>query len=136
MNSLVYLAGTIEDHEVFFNWRRLACNYLLDYHILTVDPTRDYAYHHKEISSPYTFVVRDELDIKRCDLILAGFPIEMERQSVGTFMELGMARALDIPFVVWSKMKEVRDHPFIQQWAVGIFDDLNSALSHVVHILE
>ena len=62
------------------------------------------------------FVAADVMDVKRADVMLVVF-WKQERQSVGTFMEMGMAAILGKPIILVTDDSQVADHPFVHRFA-------------------
>jgi nucleoside 2-deoxyribosyltransferase len=135
----VYLAGTITKDPRTHAWRGVAQEQLALRGHKGLSPLRK-----KDISSfsadglkssnpPSLFVERDEEDIKKSDMILVyTLGIEtLERQSIGTWAELGLARAYRKPIIVVADHPMVKDYPFVVKWAAKVVPTLEEALDLV-----
>lgn len=58
------------------------------------------------------FVAMDVHDVRNADALFVVF-WKQERQSVGTFMEMGMAAILGKPIILVTDDPQVADHPFV-----------------------
>lgn len=61
------------------------------------------------------FVAMDVADVRRADILFVVF-WKQERQSVGTFMEMGMAGILGKPIILVTDDPQVADHPFVHRY--------------------
>jgi hypothetical protein len=61
------------------------------------------------------FVAMDVADVRRADVLFVVF-WKQERQSVGTFMEMGMAAGLGKPMILVTDDPQVADHPFVNRF--------------------
>lgn len=135
----VYLAGTITADKATHEWRETAAHAfrMLGHHAFS--PMRE-----KNIKSfsadglkssepPSLFVERDEQDIMACDAVLFyTLGIEnLERQSIGTWAELGLARAYRKPIVVVADHPMVTEYPFIKKWAAIVVPTLVDGINRV-----
>lgn len=139
----VYLAGTITADPKTHSWRAVALERLALAGHRGLSPLRK-----KDISSfskdglkssepPSLFVERDEEDIKRCDVILV-YTLGVEtltRQSIGTWAEVGLARAYRKPIIIVADHPMVTGYPFLVKWAAKIVPTLEEALA-VVDFLD
>ena len=142
----VYLCGTITPDPKHLEWRETAEASLERLGIDVISPIRgkdpsDWTRDGEEsnTSTIYDkggFYARDRRDVQRCDAILLAFPSWMapERQSIGTWKELGWADAWDIPVVVWTDMDEIAKHPFVWKQAARICPTFNEAIEYLAFL--
>jgi hypothetical protein len=95
----VYLCGPITGREIDYEWREQVTVQLATYGIRTLDPLRgkkreDVSNHglsyKGQLAAP-EIAGRDEMDIQESDCVLAHFPYDPPRQSIGSLMEMGAA---------------------------------------------
>ena len=142
MQKTCYLGGTITDDPLTWEWRATSTKYLEDRDIKVLNPLRGIDL--KSIgdegfraTTPMCLsTLRDWMDLDQSDIVLCNLTFVPERQSIGTFMELGYAVANKIPFIVVSNHERIIAHPFITETAVQVLSDLEEALAAVVFILS
>lgn len=113
--KLVYLCGTITKDSKHLQWRKevAAALHSTDVHIIRcISPVRgkdssDWRKDgldsiHSTIYDKGGFVDRDLRDVKRADVIFCNFSEPLDRQSIGTWWELGWADMLGKPIVIVS----------------------------------
>ena len=142
----VYLCGTITQDPKHLEWRKRAKIELTKADIGTISPVRGKSptdWQKDGLDSIYPtiydngcFVPRDERDVRRCDAMLVYFIDKGDRQSIGTWIEVGWAQDLNIPFVVVSELQEVVQHPFIWKKAARICPTLDDALEYIKFLLQ
>ena len=122
----VYLSGTITPNSKHNKWRGVFHEQFgLDGHDV-YDPMRfksvadlDAKGYTSKIPASL-FVERDYCDIQKSDVMVVVFWAGLNRQSIGTWAEVGWAIAWRIPFIVLTDDADVINHPFIQKWAAQI----------------
>ena len=132
----IYLCGTITADPATHSWREDAVFFLEGRGHKALNPLRG-----KDLKSidtlgfksnidPILFVERDEKDLRSTDVVLAYFlGIEtLVRQSIGSWCELGFARALQKPLIVVATHPNVLEHPFILKWATAVVPTLQEGL--------
>ncbi len=140
----VYLCGTMNDNPKCIEWRKQATDFLAKAGISVLDPCRKKG--QKEWSTngfegPGTiydhgaFVARDDTDIQNCQALLMYWWGEPGRQSVGTWMELGYAKAFGKPMVVVDITDTYLKHPFVYKNSAAMFKDLDSGLKYLDWLL-
>lgn len=152
----VYLAGGISNlsFDESVGWREYAKQYLAydgsygETGIVGYSPMRakDYlagkgvlsgrpeAYDDYILSSAKGIMARDSWDCRTSDLIFANL-LGLEKASIGTCLEIGMAYALNKPLVVIMEESNVHQHPMVNTAAGWITDDLDYGLDLVKAIL-
>jgi len=141
-----YLCGTITPDPKHLDWREDAEDLLLEYGIQALSPVRgkdpsDWSNDGLEGKNglPYDnggFVGRDLRDVKRCDAVLVYFQQQVERQSIGTWVEFGWADMLGNPIIVCSELPEVVKHPFVYKRATRIEPTLDGACNYLKFLLS
>lgn len=140
----VYLAGPIThagSYEGATDWREQVSAWMRDLRIHTYSPMRgktfladdwnlkgDGSYDHV-LSTPAGIVGRDRLDVTRCDVMLAYFPVETEKASIGTAIEYGWASMLNTPIVTVREPGSVHDHAMLNQLSTYIVSDLEEGVA-------
>ena len=144
---LVYLCGTITPDPVHLAWREEAEERLDKLGVGVVSPVRgkdprDWTLDGTDSARPTTyanggFVPRDRRDLERCDAVLLYFMADgaPDRQSIGTWVELGWANILDVPVVIVTDMKEVSGHPFVWRSAAKVCETLDEGLEYLAFLL-
>lgn len=131
----VYLSGTITSDVRTQLWRTEAEKMLAEVGIQTLSPMRD-----KDPASldrlgfrsnmaSKLFVKRDKVDVEFCDAMLIYFPegICPERQSIGTWTELGWADAAGKPIILVSDDPRIIAHPFVKELVTAVCGTLSEA---------
>lgn len=121
----VYLAGSITADPRTHRWREEAevilgaLGHVVYSPMRLKDPSSFTPDGLKSSEPPSLFVERDEQDILACDVVLMNtLGVEtIGRQSIGTWAELGLARAYRKPVVVVADHPQVTAYPFISKWA-------------------
>lgn len=141
MEKSCYLSGPMTNNIYTSLWRTVTTDYLSGYGIRTINPFRgidinrmdDLGY--VEDNNQWEHVARDLMDIMDSNLILCNLTFIPNRQSIGTFMELGIANANDIPFIVVSNEPTIINHPFITKMSACIVPDIDAGLDAVIRLL-
>lgn len=154
----VYLAGTINTEPWTREWREQLSTWLRFRGHVPLNPMR---YQNPETfkrdglsdtSTPSSFFWKTDMgDLARADVVVvqyrqtqtngANWRIKFlgesvyRRQSVGTWIELGIASWLHKPIIVITDDPDVRDHPAIQQCAAIVVDNLTEATQWLNKIL-
>ena len=141
----VYLSGTITTDPKYIKWRHYAVDKLGYHGIEGISPLRgktptDWAADglsakNGVIYDKGSFVARDRRDVERCDAMLLFFAEAPDRQSIGTWVELGWAIILNKPVVVCSTLPEVVKHPFVWKHAAKVCDDLDEGIAYTQFLL-
>ena len=143
----VYLAGPVAGlthDEARFGWRKEFAD-MLPPEIPVFSPLRgisdgyngkvlDYK-NQKNITGSW-FVERDLYDIIHCDAVVANFK-GSESVSIGTVFELGSIYRDRKPFIIiddWDR-EAVHRHPFLEQLAYEIVDNLEDARDSLCNLL-
>lgn len=136
----VYLCGPITGVTRDYDWRYEATQYLTNHGVRCLSPLRgkqaDQISNHGlsykgQLASP-EIADRDRMDIDEADVILAHFPYDPPRQSIGSLMEMGMAHAKGKPVILCTSLKTFNDHLFCRNFCV-IMQDFNKALEYITH---
>lgn len=142
---LVYLAGPITADPRHLNWRFEITSKLGDVGVSCYNPVSDLPVHSWSSDgntvlasdSPAAnggFVPRDLYNLRRSDAALFNYPCGPNRQSIGTWVEFGIAYSLGIPTVVCSTVEEVTKHPFIEKLCTKIVKTLEEAVEFVLFL--
>lgn len=151
MGGKVYLSGPISGltyQEARYGWRA-SFNAQLDEGITALSPMRheghlaeikgtlEKAYPDNLFSRPKMIVAKDFLDIKLSDIVIANFEFA-KRPSVGTFVELGYAKALGKTIIVIKNddTDAIYNHPFIDEVADIIVSTVDEAAVIVNSLLS
>lgn len=156
--KIVYLGGTITPAPEHMEWRKrvkewacgqyydpiLKCLVVSPYptRCLVIDPTdrNDMANVSKDGLHDHTmpdslFVRADIADIERCDVLMVVYwkgrhenREGLRRQSIGTWMEMGIAAYLHKPIIVVTDDPQVFDYPFVTTFAAGRYNTIEEAL--------
>lgn len=144
MNSTisVYMAGPVEEVGLdnARHWRSCFKS-MLDPHICAVSPIRGYesfVFASKPHGNDRLCMLRDKLDIRRSDIVVANFmPVsenaqEREIMARGTCIEIGWADAWEIPvIVVCNKAGSIASHPMLSTIPFAVCESLETAASMV-----
>jgi nucleoside 2-deoxyribosyltransferase len=136
----VYLAGTMSKDPKTLRWREEAEAWLESHDHYARSPFRK-----KNLSSiskdglqyngiaPSLFCERDLRDIEMADVVLIyTLGIEtMDRQSLGTLAELGIAIAWRKPIILVADHPSIIQHPFVLKWVSAVVPTLAEALAIV-----
>lgn len=136
----VYLCGPITGQEVDYTWRAAATAMLQAHGIRTLDPLR--GKHRDQISglglsykgqlAAPEIADRDQMDVQEADVILAHFPYDPPRQSIGSLMEMGAAAiGYGKPVVLCTEVKVFNDHLFCRNFCT-LEPDFEQALNRIV----
>jgi nucleoside 2-deoxyribosyltransferase len=140
----VYLCGPITGQEVDYTWRAAATAMLQAHGICTLNPLR--GKHRDQISdlglgyrgqlAAPEIADRDDMDIHEADAILAHFPYDPPRQSIGSFMEIGGAAiGLKKPVVLCTEVRVINEHLFCRNFCI-LEKDFEQALRRIVAMAE
>ena len=140
----VYLCGPITGQEVDYLWREAATAMLQAHDIRTLDPLR--GKHRDQISdlglgyrgqlAAPEIADRDDMDIHEADAILAHFPYDPPRQSIGSFMEIGGAAiGLKKPVVLCTEVRVINEHLFCRNFTT-LEPDFEQALNRIVAMAQ
>ncbi len=147
----VYLAGTISTDPRTYSWRAaLAERIRLAGHI----PLNPMRYQNPDTftreglgdtSTPSSFFWKtDKGDLARADVFVGVYwqgkltdtnPLGYRRQSIGTWIELGLALTWSLPIIIVTDDMDVREHPAIQQEAAIVVESIEEAWKWLDKIL-
>ena len=150
MDRTVYLAGPIQGkkYNEACDWREYVGT-KLDDGIVPLSPMRDKGHLAGEtdlkddypdhiFSSARNFTLRDIEDVKRADALLVNFE-GATRVSIGTVLEIGMARAMDKPVIVnWGApavVAQPHDHGMLKQCVSAEVHSLDDGIRLINWIL-
>lgn len=121
LKKTVYLIGPMNDDPRDSEWRDKATTALESRGFRVLNPMR---------GNPS--VERDCNDLAEASISLAYFPYVPDRQSVGSFCEVGISHEQGNVLVVAAHDNQILDHMFIRALANARFDNLDRAISYVV----
>ena len=129
----VYLAGTISpriEHRAWREaaWKRFAGSGTIE----IINPLRWGNGRDEPIDQSRAFCNADLYDVRTCDCLFVGFPLAIDRQSIGTWAEMGIALDRSKFIVVWSPLEEILHHEFVTNFSGYITD----VLSQAFHVIE
>ena len=132
MKKFVYLAGPIEgcsDNEI--NQWRQKCFLAFNDNIVGISPYRGER-EEDDSESQKRIIMKNYMDTKNCDLILAYLPKEINarRHSYGTTFEIAWVYSLQKPVIIVSDDVAVHDHPLMNM-SVCMFWDLEDAIDYI-----
>jgi nucleoside 2-deoxyribosyltransferase len=142
--DFVYTAGAMEHvSNIDMNkWREYSANFLDDFDIRCLHPTRRTPIHDQEADddiSTYNKLKRityqDMADIKRSHVILADLRDSMPGKKWGTVMEVAQAYQWDKIIIALVDPDQFK-HPFIYTYATEVHYDLQDALDAVVEYYD
>jgi nucleoside 2-deoxyribosyltransferase len=139
----VYLAGPIAgctENEAK-DWREGVSQRLLRHNIMGISPLRC----EPAVNGKYDVVSsgdprfgtaqaigsKNEFDARNCDMILAYLPTK----SIGTVIELGWGKALNIPVILVTQEPYLSVHPVIQHCASWTLKTLEEAEDVIIGVL-
>jgi nucleoside 2-deoxyribosyltransferase len=136
----VYLCGPITGQKVDNVWRDAATAFLKGHGIKTLDPLRGKK--HEDIShlglgykgqlAAPEIAERDRMDIEEADVVLAHFPYEPPRQSIGSLMEIGAAAiGFKKPVILSTNVPVFGEHLFCRNFCT-LEPDFGQALNRIV----
>jgi hypothetical protein len=141
---MVYLCGPITGRREDYDWRAWVSRQFkgLKVHIETLDPLRGKSLsaisnqglsYLGELAVP-KFANRDKTDIQLADAILAHFPYEPPRQSIGSWMEMGAAAiGMDKPVILATSIRTYLDHLFCRNFCQCV-TTLSAAVVRVISL--
>jgi len=139
-NDYVYTAGAMEhvSNEDMLSWREYVQEYLSDYDIQCLHPTRRAALHlsleEEEDISTYNKLKRieaqDMLDIKQSRVLLADLRDTSPGKKWGTVMEVAKAKEWNKVVIVLVDPGQFK-HPFIYTYATEVHYDLQDAVEAI-----
>ena len=132
MKKFVYLAGPIEgcDADEITYWRKMCHQGFTDF-IIGINPYRvETDSNTKEARK--RIVMKNYMDTKNCDLILAYLPKEINarRPSYGTTFEIAWGYSMQKPVVIVSNDPQVHNHPLMDM-AGALFWNLDEAIDYI-----
>ena len=132
MKKFVYLAGPIEgcsDNEI--NQWRQKCFLAFNDNIVGISPYRGER-EEDDSESQKRIIMKNYMDTKNCDLILAYLPKEINarRHSYGTTFGIAWGYSLQKPVIIVSDDVAVHDHPLMNMSGC-MFWDLEDAIDYI-----
>jgi len=138
----VYLCGPITGQDVDYVWRDAATAFLHAHGIRTLNPLR--GKHPKDVSNQGLsykgqlaapeIAERDRIDIEEADVVLAHFPYEPPRQSIGSLMEMGAAAiGFKKTVILCSTIKVFEEHLFCRNFCT-LEPNFEQALTRILAI--
>ena len=137
MKKFVYLAGPIAGcSKTEINQWRSKCHMGFSDGIVGISPYRAEK-EYDDTDSQKRVIMKNYMDTKNCDLILAYLPKEINarRHSYGTTFEIAWGYSMQKPVVIVSDDVRVHDHPLMDM-SGGLFWDLEEAIDYVNILLE
>ena len=134
-NCCIYLSGAMSNvsFDEMTKWRRQFSDairfgdYDYTFKPYIFDPTKYYNFEEKRHKSESEIMEFDLNALRKSDLIVVNF----NGDSVGTDMELMLAKELNIPIIGLNKDKR-KLHPWIECCCTRICDDMRELVEHVV----
>ena len=136
----VYLAGPMAGFSAvkMKQWRNVAEEYLNDYDITTLDPTRRISYHEKALDDKglerniaQRIFKQDLRDIARCEVLLVDMRNHPNAKAQGTAAEV-MFSHMKHKVIVMFKDQGDQLNPFMMAMATEVHDSLEEALEATV----
>ena len=143
----VYLAGPMatRTYGECVDWRD-KMRELCETHIRFLSPLRGLEYFMETEELPLevdgdimnrgaAIIAKCRMDVRRADAVVAYFPDENQRTSIGSMVEIGWADMLQTPVIVIRSDKEMaHDHPFVEHLAGWTVDSIEEAAA-VLNVL-
>jgi nucleoside 2-deoxyribosyltransferase len=137
---IVYLCGPITGQDVDYLWRQAATAVFQQNGIKVLDPLR--GKHRDQIGglglsykgqlAAPEIADRDQIDVQEADVILAHFPYDPPRQSIGSLMEMGAAAiGYGKPVVLCTEVKVFNEHLFCRNFTT-LEPNFEQALNRIV----
>lgn len=136
-NFKIYLSGSMSNStwEEQTKWRRQFQNAIkfgdYDYEkkVTFFDPTQYYNFEEKKHKSEKEIMEFDLYNLRNSDLVLVNLGNNGDK-SIGTSMELMLAKELHVPVIAFGGGKET--HPWILESCTRICDSLRETVEHIV----
>ena len=132
VKKFVYLAGPIAgcSNQEINLWRQ-KCHAGFSGGVIGISPYRAER-ENDDSESQKRVIMKNYMDTKNCDLILAYLPKEINyrRHSYGTTFEIAWGYSLQKPVVIVSDDIGVHDHPLMNM-SGAMFWDLEEAIDHI-----
>lgn len=131
-NFKIYLAGGMQNlsMEEQLEWRNKSTEYLksveCDYKVMTTNPPTKYNFYEDKHNSEREVMEYDLYRLRNSDLVLVNFN---NPKSIGTSIELGLAKELRIPVIGVDCGIEI--HPWLLECTTRMCKSLNEALEHI-----
>ncbi len=139
----IYLAGNIASCDALESKKRFKHNVqvLSEAGYRVIDPTRGKVLYPLvdgrsgkmgHCFAPYypnEITYRDMYDVMSADIIVA----DIQDVSLGIGAELGVAWYLKKPIIVITQNREIREHPFVQTFAMKIVNTVEDAKEFLLH---
>ena len=132
-NFSCYLAGGMQNLSMSqqLEWRNKAEEFFkkveCNYKVLTTNPPKKYNFFESKHRSEREVMEYDLYKVRNSDLVLVNFNDE---RSIGTSMELMLAKELHIP-VIGINDRKVNLHPWLLESCTRICYSLDEALEHI-----
>jgi nucleoside 2-deoxyribosyltransferase len=145
----VYLAGPIAgcDQEEAKDWRA-DVTFRLPPGIVAINPLRSeptpeagpykLTYQCHKFGTAGAIAAKNRYDVKKCDLILAHLPrdINERRPSYGTIFEIAWAVEMQKPIIVWTDDEYIREHPLVKFYVPWFVDNMDDAIDIISGLLS
>ena len=139
MNSIenyrIYLSGGMSglSFEEQSKWRQqfkdaITYNYETEKKVHFFDPTQYYNFEENRHKSEFEIMEFDLNALRKSDLVVVNFN---QPSSIGTAMELMLAKELNIPIIGLNKDKK-EIHPWLECCCNRMCDDMRELVTHVV----
>jgi nucleoside 2-deoxyribosyltransferase len=135
----IYLSGPIdfsseESLSRCTEWRVLAAKQLSP--IESIDPMRGGAHlapnqTFSDMDNGKALVVRDMVDIAKCDLMLVHFPESVSKRGIGTLMEMMLCSTQGKPIILVDPDEKVSNHPWVKYAVTETFDSIEMAIERI-----
>ena len=146
MTARIYLAGPITGAsytDARFGWRNdlgVKLKRGLNFSVTLLSPMRGTDDHagakalpapsaadKNPVLTPKGTICRDIADIKKADLVVVCL-LEAERTSIGTMMEMGIAKTLGVPILLIDNGNPYHDHAWVREFADYRVSSLQAAV--------
>lgn len=136
-NVKIYLSGAMAgiSWEEQTEWRQRVKRaiksryYANEKKIAFFDPTQFYNFKEKAHKSEKEIMEFDLYNLRNSDLVIVNFG-NGGNKSIGTSMELMLAKELRIPVIAFGHNEET--HPWMLETCSRVCDDIDEVVSHVV----
>ncbi len=89
----------------------------------------------KPICTPRGAALRDELDVRRSDIIFANF-LGAKQISIGSVAEIGMARALGKVTIILMEADNIHRHFLLEEWSGYVVASWEEGVELLVQLIN
>lgn len=89
----------------------------------------------KPICTPRGAALRDELDVRRSDIIFANF-LGAKQVSIGSVAEIGMARALGKVTIILMEADNIHRHFLLEEWSGYVVASWEEGVELLVQLIN